>query len=74
MVKAVILVTTKPGEAKAVPKRLKRLRGVKRAYSTIGRWDGVVVTELMSLEELGQLAFKVSATSGVKATETLVGF
>ncbi len=74
LVKAVILVTTKPGEARAVPKRLKRLRGVKRAYSTLGRWDGVMVTEAISLEELGQLALKVGATSGVKATETLVGF
>ena len=74
MVKAVILVTTKPGEARAVPKRLKRLKGVKRAFSTLGRWDGVVVTEVMSLEEMGQLALKVGATNGVKATETLVGF
>ncbi len=74
MVKAVILVTTKPGEAKAVPKRLKRLRGVKRAYSTLGRWDGVVIAEDMNLEQVGQLAIKVNSTNGVKATETLVGF
>ena len=74
MVKAVILVTTKPGEARAVPKRIKRLKGVKRAYSTLGRWDGVVVTEDMNIEHVGQLAIKVSGTNGVKATETLVGF
>ncbi|MEK6920121.1 MAG: Lrp/AsnC ligand binding domain-containing protein [Thermoproteota archaeon] len=74
MVKAVILVTTKPGEAKAVPKRLKRLKGVKRTYATLGRWDEVVVPEDMDLKQLGQLAFKVSSTNGVKATETLVGF
>jgi len=74
LVKAIILVTTKPGEARAVPKRLKRLKGVKRAYPTLGRWDGVVETEDTSLEHVGQLAVKVSATNGVKATETLVGF
>ena len=74
MVKACILVTTKPGEAHAVPKRLKRLKGVRRAFSTVGRWDAVVETDVMDLEELGQLAFKVSSTSGIKATETLVGF
>lgn len=74
MVKAIILVTTKPGEARAVPKRLKRLKGVKRAYSTLGRWDGVVEAEDMNIEHVGQLAVKVSGTNGVKATETLVGF
>ncbi len=74
MVKAIILVTTKPGEAKAVPKRLKRFRGVKQAYSAVGRWDGVVVAEDMNLEQIGQLAMKVSGTNGVRATETVVAF
>ncbi len=74
MVKAIILVTTKPGEAKAVPKRLKRLGGVKQAYSTVGRWDGVVIAEDMNLEQIGQLAMKVSGTNGVRATETVLGF
>jgi uncharacterized protein with GYD domain len=57
-----------------VAERIRRYRGVQRVFSTTGRADVVVLAEVNRVEELGELALKINTTSGVVASETLLGF
>jgi len=53
---------------------LKKVRGVKRAFPTTGRWDLVAEVEAADTKALGETSMKIHALLGVRATETLVGF
>ncbi len=73
MVSACVLVQVDPGRGDAL-KAIKKLKGVKRAFVTFGRWDLVAEVDVADVKTLGELALKVNGLRGVRASETLVGF
>ena len=70
--KACILVKSEAGKHGAVCKEVAKLKGIKAAFSVVGRTDIVTSVDVVNLKELTQLAMKIGAISGVVATETLV--
>ena len=62
------------GKIKSVVEEVKKAKGVKRAFSVHGRWDVVAEVEAADIRTLGEVVMKLHGVSGVKATETLVGF
>ena len=53
--KSIVLLRTRPGEAKAVHERLKRLSVVSECCTPFGRYDAAAVIEGDSLEELWEI-------------------
>jgi len=73
-VPACILICCESGKYKDALAALKKVRGVKRAFPTTGRWDLVAEVEAADTKALGETSMKIHALLGVRATETLVGF
>ncbi|MBO3797965.1 MAG: Lrp/AsnC ligand binding domain-containing protein [Thermoproteota archaeon] len=74
MIRAFILVRTKPGTSEEVV-RARRIKGVKLANSVLGRYDAVLVIESKSLEELRKTIYEVlEKLEHVEHTETLISF
>jgi uncharacterized protein with GYD domain len=48
------------------------MKGVKRAFETLGAYDVVMEYEFNSLEKLGIAVYDVARISGVISTETLI--
>jgi DNA-binding Lrp family transcriptional regulator len=60
--KAYVFLTTKPGTSEEVIRRLRevsKVQGVKSVDSVYGRFDAIVTVEAPSLEEIGDLVYKV---------------
>lgn len=73
MVFGCILVCCESGKSKSVADEVKKIKGVKRAFATVGRWDVAAQVQAPDLKALREIALKVHNTSGVRASETLVG-
>jgi DNA-binding Lrp family transcriptional regulator len=74
MIRAFILVRTKPGTSEEVV-RARRIKGVKLANSVLGRYDAVLVIEARNLEELRKTIYEVlEKLEHVEHTETLISF
>ena len=71
--KACLLIKTQPAKYKQVTKKVKEIKGIKVAFSVLGRTDVVANVEVTSLKELSALALKIGSIDGVSATETLIG-
>lgn len=74
MLKACVLLACEPGKYREVAKALKGMKGVTKAFATMGRWDAVARIEARDVVTLGKIAVKINGTAGVKASETLIGF
>jgi len=74
MVQGCVLFCCESGKIKSVVEEVKKAKGVKRAFSVHGRWDVVAEVEAADIRTLGEVVMKLHGVSGVKATETLVGF
>ncbi|MEM1945422.1 MAG: Lrp/AsnC ligand binding domain-containing protein [Candidatus Caldarchaeum sp.] len=76
MVKAYVLVSTKPGTSEEVTKNLREARevkGVVAADSVFGRYDVIITVEVADLPELSQLIYKViEKIPNVVKTETCI--
>jgi len=76
MVKAYVLVSTKPGTSEEVTAYLKAARevkGVVSADSVFGRYDAIITVEVGDLAELSQLIYKViEKIPNVVRTETCI--
>ena len=72
MVLACIMINCRTGTASEVTKIVKNMKGVKRAFETLGAYDVVMEYEFNSLEKLGIAVYEVARISGVKSTETLI--
>jgi DNA-binding Lrp family transcriptional regulator len=76
LVKAYVLVSTKPGTSEDVTaylKAAKGLRGVVAADSVFGRYDAIITVEVRDLAELSQLIYKViEKIPNVVRTETCI--
>jgi len=74
MVLGCVLFCCESGKLGNVVEEIKKVKGVKRAFSVHGRWDVVAEVEVPDIKALGEMVMKLHGVSGVKATETLVGF
>lgn len=74
MIRAFVLVKTKPGTSEEVI-RARRVKNVKLANSVLGRFDAVLVIEAKNLEELRKTIYEaLEKLEHVEHTETLISF
>lgn len=72
MIRAFVLLTTKPGTSQEVVTS-RKIRGVKMASSVFGRFDAVLVIEAKDLGELAKIIYEVvESHPNVVHTETLI--
>jgi len=76
MVTAFVLMRIGTGEQldfeRVVKEQIKKVEGVKEAYTVFGRYDLVARVEAPNLEELSHLTDKIRAIAGVLSTESLL--
>ncbi|MEM1607030.1 MAG: Lrp/AsnC ligand binding domain-containing protein [Candidatus Bathyarchaeia archaeon] len=72
MVSACMLIRTEHGRFEDVVKAVSQLKGVKRAFPVLGRYDVVVDIEAADMKDLGLTVLRIGRLSGVVFTETLV--
>lgn len=72
MVLAAIMIHCKPGSAPQVVKSIKTMKGVKRAFETLGAYDIAVEFEFQTLEKLGISVYDIVRIPDVISTETLI--
>ena len=71
--KACLLVKTQPAKYDQVKKKVSEMKGIKVAFTVLGRTDVVANADVANLKELSALALKIGGIDGVFATETLIG-
>ncbi|PDM25938.1 AsnC family transcriptional regulator [Candidatus Bathyarchaeota archaeon B24-2] len=60
MLRAYILIQTKPGTSEEVVKRIKsKVKEVTQADSVYGRYDAIVVIEAPNLESINEILYRV---------------
>lgn len=72
MLSACVLIRTSHGRFEDVVKFLGQLKGVKRIFPVLGRYDVVVDMEASDLKALDYVVLKMGKFAGVVFTETLV--
>jgi uncharacterized protein with GYD domain len=72
MLSACILIRTTHGRFEDVVEFLSQLKGVKRIFPTLGRYDVVVDLEASDLKALDATVLRMGKFAGVVFTETLV--
>ena len=72
MLCACVLVRTSHGRFEEVVEFLGKLKGVKRIFPVLGRYDVVVDLEASDLEALDATVLRMGKFAGVVFTETLV--
>ena len=58
LVRAFILITTKPGTSEEVVKA-RSIKGVKLANSVFGRYDAIVVVEAKTVDEIRKTIYEI---------------
>lgn len=72
MISACVLIRTRRGEFDEAVEKLKQLKGVKRVFPVLGRYDVVIDLEATDSSTLGNTVLKMGRMAGVVFTETLV--
>jgi uncharacterized protein with GYD domain len=72
LVSACILIRTEHGRFGEIVRAVTQIKGVKRAFPVLGRYDVVADVEATDIKELAATVLRVSRLSGVVFTETLV--
>lgn len=72
MLSTCVLIRTTHGRYEDVVEFLSQLKGVKRIFPTLGRYDVVVDLEAPDLKALDATVLKMGKFAGVVFTETLV--
>lgn len=72
LISACVLIRSKRGMFDEVAERIKQVKGVKRIFPVLGRYDVVVDVEASDLIALGDTVLRMSRMAGVVFTETLV--
>jgi len=72
LVSACVLIRTEHGRFEDVVKVVSQIRGVRRAFPVLGRYDVVAEVEASSMKDLGATVLRMGRLSGVVFTETLV--
>ncbi len=68
---ACILLKVVPTRATLILNVIRQLEGVRKAYSTYGRFDIAVFVEVSSYQKLREITGKINTIDGVRSTETL---
>ncbi len=69
---ACILLKTVPLQTGAVLRKVKSLKGVRKAFIAYGRYDMVAFVEADAYPEIRKLTGEINSIQGVRSTETLV--
>jgi len=69
---ACIMINCRPGTAPEVLRMIRGIKGMRRAFETLGAFDVVALYEFQALEKLGIVVYEVARSSGVISTETLI--
>lgn len=72
MLSACVLIRTVHGRFEDVVEFLSQLKGVRRIFPTLGRYDVVVDLEASDLQALDSTVLRMGKFAGVVFTETLV--
>ena len=72
MVSACVLIRTGHGRFEDVVKAISQIKGVKKVFPVLGRYDVVAEVETTDMKELGVIVLRMGKMSGVVFTETLV--
>ena len=72
MLSACILIRTSHGRFEDVVEFLGQLKGVKRIFPVLGRYDVVVDLEASDLKDLDIAVLRMNKFAGLVFTETLV--
>jgi len=72
LVSACVLIRTEHGKFEDVVKSVSQIKGVKRVFPVLGRYDVVAEVEASDMKDLGAIILRMSRLSGVVFTETLV--
>jgi len=72
LVSACILIRTEHGRFEDVVRAVSQVKGVKRVFPVLGRYDVVADVEAGDMKDLGAIVLRIGRLSGVVFTETLV--
>jgi uncharacterized protein with GYD domain len=72
LLSACVLIRTTHGRFEDVVKYLSQLKGVKRIFPTLGRYDVIVDLDASDLATLDATVLRMGNFAGVVFTETLV--
>lgn len=72
MISACALIRTERGKFDEVAKKIKQIKGVRRVFAVLGRYDVVVDLECPDFKTLGTVVLKLGRMAGAVFTETLV--
>jgi len=72
MISACMLIEASPGKVETVLDRVKKVSGVRKAFTVFGRFDIVAFIEAQDYEAVRKLSLTVNAIEGVEETETIV--
>lgn len=72
MLSACVLIRTEHGRFEDVVRTISQLKGVRKVFPVLGRYDVAVDLEAPDFEGLGSTVLRMGRMSGVIFTETLV--
>jgi len=72
LLSACVLIRTGHGRFEDAVGSIRKLKGVKKVFPVLGRFDVVVDLEASNIKELGSTVLRMGKISGVVFTETLV--
>jgi uncharacterized protein with GYD domain len=68
---AVVLLKVVPTRASLILERISRLAGVRKSFSSYGRFDIVVFVEVEDYKKMRLLTTQINCIEGIRSTETL---
>ncbi len=71
MLNACILLKVIPTKAATILSAVRGVTGVRKAYSTYGRFDIVVFVEERDYRKLREITTRINCVEGIRSTETL---
>ena len=71
MLNACLLIKVVPTKSDAILEAIHQVKGVRRAYSTYGRFDIAVFLEVEDYKALRGITSQINSIDGVRSTETL---
>lgn len=60
-----------PTKAEIIIETVRKIDGVRKAFSTYGRFDVAIFVEVKDYKELREITMNVNSMEGVRSTETL---
>jgi DNA-binding Lrp family transcriptional regulator len=71
VIDACILLKVVPTKADMILDTVRKITGVRKAYSTYGRFDLAVFVEVEDYKKLRKITTEINCIEGIRSTETL---